>query len=61
VRNPRASVVALEGPRRCHDDLILRATGPEGDEVEVSGGTTEDAWRAMAEQLAARGGARLIR
>jgi hypothetical protein len=51
----------FEDPRRYHDDLILRATGSDGDEVEVSGGTSEDAWRAMAEQLAARGEGRLIR
>ena len=51
----------FEDPRRDRDDLVLRATGPEGDEIEVSGGSTEEAWRAMAEQLAARGEGRLIR
>jgi hypothetical protein len=47
---------------RCQgDDLILRATGPNGDEIEVSGRTSEEAWRAMAESLAAMGEGRLIR
>ena len=50
----------FEDPQRYRDDLILRATGPNGDEIEVSGGTTEDAWRAMAESLAALGIGRLI-
>jgi hypothetical protein len=51
----------FEDPRRYRDDLILRATGPDGDEIEVSGGSTEDAWQAMAEELAARGEGRLMR
>ena len=51
----------FEDARRYRDDLILRATGPLGDEIEVSGGNDEDAWRAMAEQLAALGRGRLIR
>jgi hypothetical protein len=42
------------------EDLILRAR-LGGDEVEASGGTTEDAWRAMAQELAARGEGRSIR
>jgi hypothetical protein len=50
-----------EDPRRDCDDVVLRATGPEGDEIEVSGATTEEAWRAMAESLAALGEGRLIR
>ncbi len=45
----------FEDARRQGDDLILRATGPDGDEIEVSGNTTEEAWRAMAESLAALG------
>ena len=51
----------FEDARRDHEDLVLRATGPDGDEIEVAGRTTEDAWRAMAESLAARGEGRLIR
>ena len=51
----------FEDPRRLGDDLILRATGPDGDEIEVSGRTTEEAWRAMAESLAAMDAGRLIR
>jgi hypothetical protein len=51
----------FEDPRRYRDVLILRATGPDGDEIEVSGESTEEAWRAMAEELAARGEGRLIR
>jgi hypothetical protein len=39
--------------RRYRDDLFLGATVRDGDEVEVSGGSTEDAWRVMAESLAA--------
>ena len=50
----------FEDPRRYRDDLILRATGPDGSELEVSGRSTEEAWRTMAEQLAARGEGRLI-
>ncbi len=50
----------FEDPRRERDDLILRATGPEG-EIEVAGATAEEAWRAMAESLAAMGEGRLIR
>jgi len=65
-REPRrlaaiANLHLFEDPRRYRDDLILRATGPDGDEVGVSGGTTEDAWRGMAEQLAARGEGQLTR
>ena len=45
----------FEDPRRDHDDLVLRATSAEGDEIEVSGPTAEEAWRAMAESLAALG------
>jgi hypothetical protein len=51
----------FEDPRRQGDDLILRASGPDGDEIEVSGRTAEDAWRAMAGSLAAIGEGRLIR
>ena len=51
----------FEDPRRERDLLILRATGPRGDEIEVSGATTEEAWRTMAESLAALGEGRLIR
>ena len=51
----------FEDPRRERDDLILRATGPEGDEIEVAGATAEEAWRAMAESLAALGEGRLNR
>ena len=47
--------------RRQGDDLILPATGTDGDEIEVSGRTTEEAWRAMAESLAAPGDGRLMR
>ncbi len=51
----------FEDPRRDHEDLVLRATGPDGDEIEVAGRTTAEAWTAMAESLAARGEGRLIR
>ena len=51
----------FEDARRQGDDLILRATGPDGDEIEVLGHTSEEAWRAMAESLAALGDGRLIR
>ena len=51
----------FEDPRRDHDDLVLRATSAEGDEIEVAGATAEEAWRAMAESLAALGEGRLIR
>jgi hypothetical protein len=51
----------FEDARRDHGDLILRATGPDGDEIEVAGRTTEEAWRDMAESLAARGEGQLIR
>jgi hypothetical protein len=50
----------MEGLRQ-RDDLILRASAPDGDEIEVSGRTPEDAWRAMAESLAALGEGPLIR
>jgi hypothetical protein len=50
----------FEDARRQGDELILRATGPDGDEIEVSGRNTEEAWRAMAESLAAMGEGRLI-
>jgi hypothetical protein len=33
------------------DDLILRATGPDGDEIKVSGGSTEEARWATADEL----------
>ena len=33
---------AVEDPRRQGDDPIHRATGPDGDEIEVSGGTAEE-------------------
>jgi hypothetical protein len=45
----------FEDARRQGDDLILQAIGPDGDENEVSGRTTEEACRAMAESLAALG------
>jgi hypothetical protein len=51
----------FEDPRRQGDDLILRATGPDGDEIELSGRTAEEAWRAMAESPTALGAGRLIR
>ncbi len=51
----------FEDPRRDGDDLVLRATSSNGDEIEVAGATAEDAWRAMAEQLAALAQGRLIR
>jgi hypothetical protein len=51
----------FEDPRRDHEELVLRATGPDGDEIEVAGRTTAEAWTAMAESLAARGAGRLIR
>ena len=47
----------FEDPRRHRGQLILRATGPDGDEIEVSGGSTEEAGQA----LAALGKGRLIR
>jgi len=50
----------FETPRRFRDDLILRATGPAGDEVETSGGTAGEAWGAMARELAARGRGRML-
>jgi hypothetical protein len=45
----------FEDPRRQGDDLILRPTGPEGEEIEVSGRTSEGAWLSMAESLATLG------
>lgn len=51
----------LEDPRRDGGELVLRATGPDDDEVTVSALTAEHAWQAMAECLAAMGGGRLIR
>ena len=42
----------FEDARRERDDLILWATGPDGDEIEISGLNAEEAWRAMAESLA---------
>ena len=50
-----------EDPLRDGEELVLRATGPNGDEVVVSAPTTELAWRAMAESLAAKGEGRLLR
>ena len=51
----------FDDARRQGDDLILRATGAEGDEIEASGRTTEEAWRAMPESLAALSDGRLTR
>ena len=51
----------FEDPVRDGEELVLRATGPDGDEVVVSAPTTELAWRAMAESLAAKGEGRLLR
>ena len=51
----------FEDPRRERDDLVLKATSAKGDEIEVSGPTAEEAWRTMAESLAALGEGRLIR
>ena len=45
----------FEDQRRERDDLVLRATGPDGGESEVAGATAEEAWFAMAESLAALG------
>ena len=36
----------FEDARRQTDDRILRATGPDGDEIKVAGRTSEDALRA---------------
>ena len=51
----------FEDPRRDRDDIVLRATSAEGNEIEVPGSTGEEAWRAMAESLAALGNGRLTR
>ncbi len=39
-----ASVALFEDARRDRDDVVLRAAGPEGDEIEVAGESEEDAW-----------------
>ena len=51
----------FEEPRRYRDDLILRASRPAAEEIEVAVSTAEEAWRAMAESHAALGEGRLIR
>ncbi len=51
----------LEDPSRDGEELVLRTTGPDGDEITVSALTAEQAWQAMAESLAAMGAGRLLR
>lgn len=50
----------FEEPRGDGDQLILRASGPNGDEIEVAGQDAEQAWLSMAHELAARGSGRML-
>jgi len=50
----------LDAPRRLVHQVVVRATGPEGAELEGCGETPAEAWEAVAHELAAMGNGRLF-